>query len=84
MTPILATALAAAELISRPQIEIIDPPNKLRQEIKTKNNPGTRHGNEFGATLTLAVTLQMILPNYHPLLCLDQIVLLVDQWVVLL
>jgi hypothetical protein len=51
MTPILATA-PAAELISRPHIEIIDPPNKLRQEIKTKNNPGTRHGDEFGATLT--------------------------------
>jgi hypothetical protein len=55
--PILATAptaSASAEFISRPQthIEIIDPPNKLRQEIKTKNNPGTRHGNEFGATLT--------------------------------
>jgi hypothetical protein len=31
---------------------IIDPPKKLRQEIMTKNNPGTRHGNEFGATLT--------------------------------
>jgi hypothetical protein len=51
--PILATAPAsAAELISLPHIEIIDPPNKLGQEIKTKNNPGTRHGNEFGATLT--------------------------------
>jgi hypothetical protein len=44
---------ASAELISRPHTEIIDPPNKLRQEIKTKNNPGTRHGDEFGgATLT--------------------------------
>jgi hypothetical protein len=43
---------ASAELISPPQIKIIDPQNKLRQEIKTKNNPGTRHGNEFGATLT--------------------------------
>jgi hypothetical protein len=51
--PILATASAsAAELISLPHIEIIDPPNKLGQEIKTKNNPGTRHGDEFGATLT--------------------------------
>jgi DNA-binding beta-propeller fold protein YncE len=28
----------AAELISLPHIEIIDPPNKLGQEIKTKNN----------------------------------------------
>jgi hypothetical protein len=54
--PILATApaSASAELISRTRthIEIIDPPNKLRHEIKTKNNPGTRHGDEFGATLT--------------------------------
>jgi hypothetical protein len=40
MTPILATASASAELISLPHIEIIDPPKKkLRQEIKTKNNP---------------------------------------------
>jgi hypothetical protein len=41
MTPILAAASAsAAELISLPHIEIIDPPKKkLRQEIKTKNNP---------------------------------------------
>jgi hypothetical protein len=55
MTPpiLCVTASAsAAELISLPHIEIIDPPNKLRQEIKTKNNPGTRHGDEFGATLT--------------------------------
>jgi hypothetical protein len=55
MTPpiLFATAPApAAELISLPHIEIIDPPNKLRQEIKTKNNPATRHGDEFGATLT--------------------------------
>jgi hypothetical protein len=51
MTPILATA-PAAELISLPHIEIIDPPNKLRHEMMTKNNLGTRHGNEFGATLT--------------------------------
>jgi hypothetical protein len=43
---------SSAELISLPHIEIIDPQNKLRQEIKTKNNPGTRHGDEFGATLT--------------------------------
>jgi hypothetical protein len=53
--PILATASAsaAAELISPPHIEIIDPPKKkLRQEIMTKNNPGTCHGNELGATLT--------------------------------
>jgi hypothetical protein len=51
--PILAAPDSAAELISRPHIEIIDPPNnKLGQEIKTKNNPGTRYGNEFGATLT--------------------------------
>jgi hypothetical protein len=49
MTPILATAPAsAAELISRPHIEIIDPQKKkLRQKIKTKEN-----SNEFGATLT--------------------------------
>jgi hypothetical protein len=53
MTPILATASASApELLSLPHIEIIDPPNKLRQEIKTKNHPGTCYGNEFGATLT--------------------------------
>jgi hypothetical protein len=54
MTPILAPASAsAAELISRTHIEIINPPKKkLRQEIKTKKNPGTRHGNEFGDPLT--------------------------------
>jgi hypothetical protein len=62
--PILAPA-SAAELISPPHIEIIDPPNKLRQEIKTKNNPGTRHGNEFGATLTSCGDLT-------PLICFGQ------------
>jgi hypothetical protein len=41
--------------ISRTHIEIIDPPKKFRLELKTKNNPGTRHGNEFGATLTSCV-----------------------------
>jgi hypothetical protein len=51
MTALKMTPTAPAELISLPHIEIINPPNKLRQEIKTKNNPGTRHGNEFGATL---------------------------------
>jgi hypothetical protein len=50
MTP--TAPASAAELISLPHIEIIDPPNKLRQEIKTKNSPRTHHGNEFGATLT--------------------------------
>jgi hypothetical protein len=54
MTPaILGLATApAAELISLPHIEIIDPPKKkLQQQIKTKNKPGTRHGDDFG-TLT--------------------------------
>jgi hypothetical protein len=41
---------ATAELRTPAHIEIIDPPNKLRQETKTKKNPGTLHGNEFGAT----------------------------------
>jgi hypothetical protein len=44
---------ATAELRTPAHIEIIiDPPNNLRQELKTKKNPGTLHGNEFGATLT--------------------------------
>jgi hypothetical protein len=37
---------ATAELRTPAHIEIIDPPNKLRQETKTKKNPGTLHGNE--------------------------------------
>jgi hypothetical protein len=49
MTRAPAPTAASAELISRTHIQIIDPPKK---KLKTKKYPGTRHGNEFGATLT--------------------------------